>query len=152
MVWVITIAVFLATVVAALLVFLIYSQKEQIKRALKEKRKEERTKLEIELELATPHEPPFYEKYSTENTSRHGARVASSKRWQPHEHVLVRLPKTCRPSNTYDASLLGMTARQSLHPNWRKRWAFRTIKHTDCSETLKLRELSFKPISRPAPI
>src|SRR3984957_20401769 len=36
-------------------------------KALKEKRKEERTKLEIELELATPHEPPFYEKYSTEN-------------------------------------------------------------------------------------
>jgi len=30
MVWVISIAVFLATVVAALLVFLIYSQKEQI--------------------------------------------------------------------------------------------------------------------------
>jgi PilZ domain len=98
MVWVISIAVFLATVVAALLVFLIYSQKEQIKKALKEKRKEERTKLEIELELATPHEPPFYEKYSTENTSRHGARIASSKRWQPHEHVLVRLPFKNEPS------------------------------------------------------
>jgi hypothetical protein len=92
MVWVITIAVFLATVVAALLVFLIYSQKEQIKRVLKEKRKEERAKLAIELELATPHDPPAYEKYPTENTSRHGARVVSSKRWQPHEHVLVRLP------------------------------------------------------------
>jgi len=98
MVWVISIAVFLATVVAALLVLLIYSQKEQIKKALKEKRKEERTKLEIELELATPHEPPFYEKYSTENTSRHGARIASSKRWQPHEHVLVRLPFQNEPS------------------------------------------------------
>jgi len=35
MVWVITIAVFLATVVAALLLFLIYSQKEQIKKAFK---------------------------------------------------------------------------------------------------------------------
>jgi hypothetical protein len=92
MVWVITIAVFLATVVAALLVFLIVSQKEQIKKALKEKRKEERTKLEIELELAPSHEPPLYEKYSTENTSRHGARVVSSRRWQLHEHVLVRLP------------------------------------------------------------
>jgi hypothetical protein len=99
MVWVISIAVFLATVIAALLGFLIYSQKEQIKKALKEKRKEERTKLEIELELATPHEPPFYEKYSTENTSRHGARIASSKRWQPHEHVLVRLPFKNEPSH-----------------------------------------------------
>ena len=92
MVWVITISVFLATVVATLLVFLIVSQKEQIKKALKEKRKEERTKLEIELELATQHEPPAYEKYSTQNTSRHGARVVSSKRWQSNEHVLVRLP------------------------------------------------------------
>ena len=98
MVWVITIAVFLATVVAALLVFLIYSQKEQIEKALKEKRKEERAKLEIEVELATPHEPPVYEKYATENTSRHGARIASSKRWQPHEHVLVRLPFKNEPS------------------------------------------------------
>jgi len=92
MVWVISIAVFLATVVAALLVFLIYSQKDQIQKALKEKRKEQRTPLEVELELAMPKEPPFYEKYSTQNTSRHGARILSSKRWQPHEHVLVRFP------------------------------------------------------------
>ena len=98
MVWVITIAVFLATVVAALLVFLIVSQKDQIKKALKERRKEERAKLEIEVELATAHEPPVYEKYSTENTSRHGARVVSSKHWQPHEHVLVRLPFKNEPS------------------------------------------------------
>jgi|ERR1700751_2103952 len=98
MVWVISIAVFLATVVAALLVLLIYSQKEQIEKALKEKRKEERTKLEIELELATPHEPPVYEKYATENTSRHGARILTSKQWQPHEHVLVRLPFKNEPS------------------------------------------------------
>ena len=97
MVWVISIAVFLATVVAALLVFLIYSQKEQIEKALKEKRKEERAKLEIEVELAMPHEPPVYEKYSTENTSRHGARILTSKRWQPHERVLVRLPFNNEP-------------------------------------------------------
>ena len=92
MVWIITTAVFLATVVATLLAFLLFSQKEQIKKALKEKRKEERTKLEIELELATSHEPPLYEKYSAENTSRHGTRIISTKRWQPHEHVFVRLP------------------------------------------------------------
>ena len=91
MVWLITITIFLATVVAALLVFL-------IKKALKERRKEERTKLKIELELATPHEPPAYEKYSTENTSRHGARVVGTKRWQSHEHVLVRLPFKNEPS------------------------------------------------------
>jgi hypothetical protein len=92
MVWVTTIAVFLATTVAALLVFLMVSQKEQIKKAFREKRKEERTKLELELELATLREPPSYEMYFTENTSRHGARIVSGKRWQLHEHVLVRLP------------------------------------------------------------
>ena len=97
MVWVITIAVFLATVVAALLVFLIVSQKDEITKALKERRKEERTKLEIEVELATAHEPPVYEKYFTENTSRHGARILTSKRWLPHEQVLVRLPSKNEP-------------------------------------------------------
>jgi len=95
MVWVTTIAVFLATTVAALLVFLMVSQKEQIKKAFREKRKEERTKLELELELATLREPPSYEMYFTENTSRHGARIVSGKRWQLHEHVLVRLPFIC---------------------------------------------------------
>ena len=99
MVWVMTIAVFLATVVAALLIFLIYSQREQIKKALKEKRKEGRIPVEVELEIATPREPPFYENSSTENTSSHGARITSSKRWQPHEHVLVRLPFKQEPSH-----------------------------------------------------
>jgi hypothetical protein len=98
MAWVMTIAVFLATVVAALLVFLIVSEKDQIKKALKEKRKEERTKLEIELELATPHDPPVYENSVTENASSHGARIISSTRWQPHEHVLVRLPFKNEPT------------------------------------------------------
>ena len=54
MVWVITIAAFLVTVVAALLVFLMVSQKEQIKKAFKEKRKEER--LEATLwDILSPH-------------------------------------------------------------------------------------------------
>jgi hypothetical protein len=61
MVWAITIAVFLGIAVVALLIFFIYSQKEQIRKALKEKRKEERTPLEVELELSTPREPPIYE-------------------------------------------------------------------------------------------
>ena len=97
MVWMITIGVFLATVVAALLVFLMYSQKEKIEKALKEKRNEERAKLEIEVAVATPHEPLVYERYSIENTSRHGARILTSKRWQPHEHVLIRLPFKSEP-------------------------------------------------------
>jgi hypothetical protein len=99
MVWVMTIAVFLATVVAALLIFLIYSQREQIKKALKEKRKERRIPVEVELEISTPREPPVYENSATENASSHGARIISSTRWQPHEHVLVRLPFKNEPSH-----------------------------------------------------
>ena len=98
MVWVITIAVFLATVVAALLVFLIYSQKEQIKKAFKEKRKEKRIPVKVELEISTQCEPSVYENSVTENASSHGARIISSTRWQPHEHVLVRLPFKNEPS------------------------------------------------------
>ena len=98
MVWVMTIAVFLATVVAALLIFLIYSQREQIKKALKEKRKERRIPVEVELEISTPREPPVYENSATENASSHGARIISSTRWQPHEHMLVRLPFKNEPS------------------------------------------------------
>ena len=97
MVWVITIAVFLATVVAALLVFLIYSQKEQIKKAFKEKRKEKRIPVKVELEISTQCEPSVYENSVTENASSHGARIISSTRWQPHEHVLVRLPFNDEP-------------------------------------------------------
>ena len=98
MVWVMTIAVFVATVVAALLIFLIYSQREQIKKALKEKRKERRTPVEVELEISTQREPPVYENSVTENASSHGARIISSTRWQPHEHVLVRLPFKDKPA------------------------------------------------------
>ena len=98
MVWVMTIAVFLATVVAALLIFLIYSQREQIKKALKEKRKQRRIPVEVELEISTPREPPVYENSATENASSHGARIISGTRWQPHEHVLVRLPFKNKPS------------------------------------------------------
>jgi hypothetical protein len=98
MVWAITIAVFLGIAVVALLPFLIYSQREQIRKALKEKRAEKRIPMEVELELATAHEPLSYEKSLAENTSRHGARMVSRKHWQRHDHVLVRLPQKAKPS------------------------------------------------------
>jgi len=98
MVWVMTIAVFLAIVVAALLIFLIYSQREQIKKVLKEKRKGKRIPVEVELEISTQREPPVYENSATENASSHGARIISSTRWRPHEHMLVRLPFKNEPS------------------------------------------------------
>jgi hypothetical protein len=98
MVWTITIASFLGTVVFALLIFFLYSQKEQIRKALKERRVEKRTPVEVELELSSPDEPILYEKSLTENASRHGARVVSRKHRQTHDHVLVRLPQKAKPS------------------------------------------------------
>jgi hypothetical protein len=98
MVWAITIAVFLGIAVVALLLFFIFSQKEQIRKALKEKRAEKRIPTEVEVELSSPNEPILYEKSLTENASRHGARVVSPKHWQPKDHVLVRLPEKAKPS------------------------------------------------------
>jgi len=98
MVWTITIATFLGTVVAALLIFWIFSHKEQIREALKERRVERRIPMEVKLELSSPHEPLIYEKSATENVSRHGARIVSRKHWQPHDHVLVRFPFGNEPS------------------------------------------------------
>jgi hypothetical protein len=98
MLWAITIAVFLGIAVVALLIFLIYSQKEQIRKALKERRVERRIPAEVEVELSSPDEPILYEKTLTENASRHGARIVSRKHRQPHDHVLVRLPQKAKPS------------------------------------------------------
>jgi hypothetical protein len=99
MVWAITIASFLGIVVVALLIFFIYSQKEQIRKALNEKRTEKRIPTEVEVELSAAHEPLIYEKSPTENTSRHGARIFTGKSWRPHDHVLVRLPFGNETSN-----------------------------------------------------
>jgi hypothetical protein len=98
MVWVITFAVFSGIAVVALLLFLIYSQREQIRKALKEKRAEKRFPTEVEVELSSPDEPILYEKSLTENASRHGARVISRQHRQPKDHVLVRLPEKATPS------------------------------------------------------
>jgi hypothetical protein len=98
MLWAITIAVFLAIATIALLLFLIYSQREQIRKALKEKRNEKRIPTEVELELFSPNEPILYEKSLTENACGHGARILSRKHWQRHDHVLVKLPQKAQPS------------------------------------------------------
>jgi hypothetical protein len=100
-----------------LLLFLIYSQREQIRKALKEKRKEQRTPLEVELELSST-EPILYEKSFTENASRHGARILSCKHRQPHDHVLVRLPQKAKPSRArvaYCTALAGDAFAVGLH-------------------------------------
>jgi len=96
MVWAITIATFLGTVITALLILWILSKKEQIRKALKERRVEKRIRVEVELELSSP--PLIHEKSLTENASHHGARIVSNKPLQPHDHVLVRFPFAQKPS------------------------------------------------------
>jgi hypothetical protein len=118
MVWSITIASFLGVVVSALLILLIFSQKEQIRKALKEKRAEKRIPTEVELEVSSPDEPTLYEKSLSENASRHGARMVSHKHWQPHDHVLVRLPQKAKPSRArvaYCTALAGDAFAVGLH-------------------------------------
>lgn len=98
MVWAITIGTFLATVVAALLIFFIFSRRKQIREALREQRIEKRIPAEVGLELSSPDEPLIYEKALTENASCHGARVITKKNWRPDDHVLVRLARWDGPS------------------------------------------------------
>jgi hypothetical protein len=93
MTWAITIATFLATLVAALLGFFIFSRREQILEILREQRVERRTTAAADLELSKLDEPLSHDKALAENTSRHGARVITEKPWLPNDHVLVKLPR-----------------------------------------------------------
>ena len=113
MIWLITIAIFLCALVAVMLVFWFFSQREQIlaiRRELEEQRMEARIPTRVGLELSGPVEPPIYEITFTENVSRHGARVVTKRRWSPNDSVLVKLPQESLPSRariTYCQPLKG---------------------------------------------
>jgi hypothetical protein len=101
MIWLMTIVTFLGTVVAAMLLFLFFSQREQIRAALREfehHRMEARIPTTVGLELSGLDEPLIYETTFTENVSRHGARVVTKRYWRPNDSVLVKLPQECLPS------------------------------------------------------
>jgi len=101
MIWLITIVTFLGTVVAVMLVFCFFSQREQILAELKkskEHRLEARIPTKVGLELSVPDERPIYETTFTENVSRHGARVVTKRRWSPNDRDLVKLPQECLSS------------------------------------------------------
>ena len=101
MIWLMTIVAFLGTVVAAMLVFLCFFQKEQIRaalRKLKQRRIEARIPTTVGLELSGLDEPLIYEIIFTQNVSRHGARVVTKRRWRPNDSVVVKLPQECLPS------------------------------------------------------
>src|SRR6266404_773023 len=111
--WLITIAIFLGVVVAVMLVFGFFSQRERILAALRkpeEQRMEARIPTRVGLELSDPVEPLIYEITFTENVSRHGARIVTKRRWSPNDSVLVKLPQECLPSRariTYCQPLKG---------------------------------------------
>ena len=113
MIWLMTIVTFLGAVVAAMLVFLFFFQREQIRAALRkpeQQRIEARIPTRVGLELSGPDEPLNYETSFTENVSRHGARVVTKRRWRPNDSVLVKLPQECLPSRariTYCQPLKG---------------------------------------------
>jgi hypothetical protein len=106
-VWVITIATFLGTVVAVLLMFFIFSRREQVRKARKERRGELRRPEQITVELDGLDVPVTREMALTENVSRHGARVVTKKRWQPNDRVLVGLPPSTQRSGAQIAYCQG---------------------------------------------
>jgi hypothetical protein len=113
MIWLITIVIFFGAVVAVMLVFWFFSQREQILAALRkpeEQRMEARIPTKVGLELSGPVEPLIYEISFTENVSGHGARVVTKRRWSPNDSVLVKLPQESLPSRariTYCQPLAG---------------------------------------------
>lgn len=113
MIWLITIMIFLGAMVAVMLVFWFFFQREQILAALRkpeQKRMESRIPTRVGLELSSPGEPSICEITFTENVSRHGARVVSKRRWSANDSVLVKLPQEPVPSHariTYCQPLKG---------------------------------------------
>ena len=113
MIWLITIVTFLGAVVAVMLVFWFFSQREQILAALRkpgQRRMEARIPTRVGLELSVPDETITHEMTFTENVSWHGARVVTKRRWSPNDSVLVKLPQESIPSRariTYCQPLKG---------------------------------------------
>jgi len=91
--WAVSIVVFLGTVIAVMAVFWLYSHRDEIRAALKERRRESRTSAEVGVEISSLDDPPVRETALTENVSRHGARIVTRNRWRPTVRVLVRLSR-----------------------------------------------------------
>ena len=102
MVWVITVAVFLGTLVAGVLILFLFSQRDEIRKALREpeqKRMESRTLARVEVELLSTDEPFINEIALTENVSRYGARVVTKMPWRPNDGVTVKLLREGLPNS-----------------------------------------------------
>lgn len=93
MVWEISVAIFLGTILFVLTLALIWSLRVDLRAALKEHRRESRMAVDIVMELSNADEPFVHETASTQNVSRHGARVLTKAHWRPNDRVLVHLPR-----------------------------------------------------------
>jgi len=93
MIWALSIATFLSTILIVLILGVLFSRRDHIRKALKEMRKESRTLTKVALELSRRDEAFAYETAATENVSRHGARIVTKTNLSPNERVLVRLPQ-----------------------------------------------------------
>jgi hypothetical protein len=90
--WVITVGVFLGTLIAGVLILFFVSQRDRIREALRKpehKRIETRTLARLDVELVGTVEPFIREITSTENISRYGARVITKKRRTPRDDVIL---------------------------------------------------------------
>ena len=94
MLWVITVAAFLGTVLVGVFAFVLFSQRDDIREALRtpaQKRMESRTLARVEVELLSTDAPFTHEITFTENVSRYGARVVTKTQWRPSDDVDVKL-------------------------------------------------------------
>lgn len=97
MIWTMTIATFLATLVGFALIFLLYSRRNRIRQAFRkagqlnhEKRTSRRRAERVRLELSSLDKALIREVTFTENVSHHGVRVVTKNRWEPYENVQVK--------------------------------------------------------------
>jgi hypothetical protein len=93
-VWVITVSAFLATVLAGVCAFFLFSQRYRIRDALKtpvQRRMESRTPARVEVQLLGTDAPFINEITRTENVSQYGARVVTKTKWRPNDDVTVKL-------------------------------------------------------------
>ena len=121
MLWVITVAAFLGTLVAGALAVFLFHQRDHIREALitpAQKRMESRTPARVEVELLTTDAPFINEITRTENVSRYGARVVTKTEWRLSDDVDVKLRREglsnrariayCKPLKGREAFAIGL--------------------------------------------
>ena len=94
MLWLITVAAFLGTVLAGVFAFFLFSQRDHIREALitpAHKRMESRTLARVEVQLLGTDAPFTNEITFTHNISQYGARVITKTKWRPNDEVTLKL-------------------------------------------------------------